>query len=496
MIKRIACCFVVTALLAGFAARAIGQTIRLEAEDAELIGVRAIRPGQPTSAATTTPTTATSSAPATAPVRRNFSGKGFVTGFETSAGQLIVHIRDAKPGLYSLRFGYTATSAIKQFEVVVNNDLRIYGLLPQTDQTFRPHAAGRVELGAGDNTIRFERGWGYYDLDYIELEPVPLPPPPKHVARTLVDPKATPEARDVFARLCDAYGRETLSGVYSREDAELVRKVSGNLPAIMGGDLMDYSPSRIEYGVEKKNTSEELIALAREGYLLTVSWHWNAPSGLLDKMITGPDGNQVDARWYKGFNTNATTFDLSNAIADERSEDYRLLVRDIDAIAIQLRKFEKAKVPILWRPLHEAEGKWFWWGATGAEPYVKLWRLMHDRLTNHHQLHNLIWVYTGGVDHSWYPGDAFVDVVGIDAYPPDVRDPLSEFWDAVRAQYSDRKLLALSEFGGVPDIERMRRHGVYWSYFTSWTGQSGPAKMKADDLRKIYLSPNVKNRTR
>lgn len=485
-------CFIVTALLASFAARAVGQTIRLEAEDAELIGVQTIRPNDPATAPSTSPTTA----PATVPVRQNFSGRGFVTGFETKADRLVFHIRDAKPGLYSFKFGYTAPSAMKQCEMVLNNDLRVYSLLPKTDTMFRPHSAGRLELVAGENTISFERGWGYYDVDYIELEPTSLPPPPKKPPNKLVDPKATKEARDAFAMLIDRYGKVTLSGVYSPEDAELVRKVSGNVPAIMGGDFMDYSPSRIEHGVKQHDESGELLGQAREGYLLTISWHWNAPSGLLDKMIAGPDGKEVDARWYKGFNTNATTFDVAAALADEKSEDYRLLVRDIDAIAVELRKFADAKVPILWRPLHEAEGKWFWWGAKGAEPYVKLWRLMHDRLTNHHNLHNLTWVYTGGLDYAWYPGDEFVDIVGVDLYPPDVRDPGSEFWDLLRSQYSDRKLLALSEFGGVPDIDRMRRHGVYWSYFASWTGQAGPQKMKAEELKKIYTSGSVENRGR
>jgi mannan endo-1,4-beta-mannosidase len=257
---------------------------------------------------------------------------------------------------------------------------------------------------------------------------------------------------------------------------------------------MDYSPSRLEFGVQIKETSEDIIKLARPGYVLTISWHWNAPSGLLDKMITGPDGKEVDARWYKGFNTNATTFDIAATLADENSLDYKLILRDIDAIAAQIKKFDDAKIPILWRPLHEAEGKWFWWGAKGPEPFVQLWRLMHDRLTNHHNLHNLIWVYTGGIDAAWYPGDEYVDIVGLDAYPPDVRDPLSEFWDSLRMQYGDRKILALSEIGGVPDIDRMRRHGVHWAYFTSWTGGVGPRKMTDEQLRQIYTSQNVTNR--
>ena len=55
-----------------------------------------------------------------------------------------------------------------------------------------------------------------------------------------------------------------------------------------------------------------------------------------------------------------------SALADPAGEDYALLLRDIDAIAVELQKFEDAGVPVIWRPLHEAQGGWFWWGAQGA----------------------------------------------------------------------------------------------------------------------------------
>jgi mannan endo-1,4-beta-mannosidase len=211
-------------------------------------------------------------------------------------------------------------------------------------------------------------------------------------------------------------------------------------------------------------------------------------------MITDDRGRSVDARWYKGFNTNATTFDVAKAMADPNSEDYKLLIADIDAIAQQLRKFDDAHVPILWRPLHEAEGRWFWWGAKGPEPFKQLWRTMFHRLSQHHGLHNLVWVFTGGPEHDWYPGDAYVDIVGVDSYPSDVRDPLSGLWDDLLHQYAGQKLIALTEFGGVPDIERMRRYGVYWAYFTSWTGNQGARGMSLESLKRIYTSSGVSNR--
>lgn len=62
--------------------------------------------------------------------------------------------------------------------------------------------------------------------------------------------------------------------------------------------------------------------------------------------------------WWSGFYTAATTFDLEAALANKTSERYALLIRDIDAIAVQLGRLHKANVPVVWRPLHEAEGGW------------------------------------------------------------------------------------------------------------------------------------------
>jgi len=94
-----------------------------------------------------------------------------------------------------------------------------------------------------------------------------------------------------------------------------------------------------------------------------------------------------------GFMAKDTTFDLAATLASTYSPEYACLLRDLDAIAWQLKKFSEAALPVLWRPLHEADGKWFWWGAKGPEPLKALWRLMFTRFTGRHGLHNLIWVY-------------------------------------------------------------------------------------------------------
>jgi hypothetical protein len=70
--------------------------------------------------------------------------------------------------------------------------------------------------------------------------------------------------------------------------------------------------------------------------------------------------NNDTVPWWKGFYTYGTTFNLTAALADTSSTNYALLISDMDVIARQLLRLQAANVPVLWRPLHEAEGGWFW----------------------------------------------------------------------------------------------------------------------------------------
>jgi len=167
--------------------------------------------------------------------------------------------------------------------------------------------------------------------------------------------------------------------------------------------MMEYSPSRVANGGTTQAV-ESAIEYWDQGGIVTFVWHWNAP----EKYLTGV--------WYSGFYKEHTDIDLKKIMDGDDPEGYDLLIRDIDAIAEQLKRLQDAGVPVLWRPLHEASGGWFWWGNAGAEAYKELYVLLYDRLTNHHGLNNLIWVWNGQ-SADWYPGDDYVDIIGEDIYP-------------------------------------------------------------------------------
>ena len=351
--------------------------------------------------------------------------------------------------------------------------------MPASGGSFDEQVVGTFTLTEGANEIVFRNGWGWYYLDYVRLVPAAVEKP-EAPAAPLVDADATPAAKALHAFLKEIYGKKVLAGQQSLDDIRYVESVTGLSPAVGAFDLMDYSPSRVERGADPSGSVERWIDWAQEGGgIVSLSWHWNAPTGLIDR---------PGQEWWRGFYTDATTFDFSAALDDTTSAEYDLLLRDIDAIAAQLRKFERANQPVLWRPLHEASGGWFWWGAQGAEPFKALWRLVFDRLTQHHGLHNLIWVSTHG-DVDWYPGDAYVDVVGLDIYT-DPSASMSGHWQQAQEQFGGRKIVALSESGTLPDPDKLRAFEIWWSWFSVWSGEF-IRDIDAEVLRRVYRDPDV-----
>jgi mannan endo-1,4-beta-mannosidase len=343
-------------------------------------------------------------------------------------------------------------------------------------------------LSRGENRLVFYGKSAGFELDYVDLKPAEVAPPAKP-PNELSDLEATKQARALFTYLHQQYGNATLAAQQELEDIDYVRSVTGKEPAVGAFDLMEYSPSRRERGADPKQLIERTLGWASRGpAIVSLSWHWNAPTHLFDQA----GGKE----WWRGFYTAATAFDLSAALADTRSEEYRLLLRDLDAIAEELAKYQEAQLPVLWRPLHEAAGGWFWWGAHGAHTFVKLWRLMFDRYVNHHGLHHLIWVYATSDRHidetDWYPGDEYVDIVGVDVYTKPGSSTSAQ-WEGLQRLYGGRKLLAVTESGTPLDPHKARRYAARWSWFSIWSGRF---VRKADQglLKAMYLDADTLTR--
>ena len=284
------------------------------------------------------------------------------------------------------------------------------------------------------------------------------------VSPVLCNPSPSAEAQELMNWMCENYGTRMISGQYLDEgrrgqELEAIAGVTGGLyPAMIGLDMMNYSPSSVSLGA-RPVTVDQALDYWKAGYLVTFCWHWRPDRKYMDTTGTS---------WWGGFYTENTTFSLEKAMNGEDPEGYDLLIRDMDAIAAQLQRLRDADVPVLWRPLHEASGGWFWWGASGAEPYIKLYRLMYDRFTNEFGLNNLIWVWNGQ-NRDWYPGDDVVDIIGEDIYPgKHAHDTQATAFERCLGYTGARKIILLSECGCVPSTIKCVRDNVVWGGWCVW----------------------------
>ena len=401
-----------------------------------------------------------------------FSGTGYVN---FNSGNSVTVQANVPDGLYEMWIGYNSPFGFKGYDFQVDSVTGSNGF-DGNSNLWGTDRAGVFDLTGATNSLRINRGWGYYNVDYFELRPF-TPPALLPITTQLSDPQASLRTQQLMNYLVSQYGQKTLSGQQGNvgsntafPTSDYLAKSGGVVPAIRGSDFIEYSPSRIAHGSNPNGETERIINWAKQtGGIPSMMWHWNAPTDLIDT-----PGHE----WWRGFYTDSTTFDVQAALANPGSPKYNLLVSDIDAIAVQLQKFEDAGVPVIWRPLHEAQGNmpdgaaWFWWGAKGPQAFKDLWHLMYDRLTNVKGLHNLIWEFTSsaaqGNHLDWYPGDDVVDMVGLDVYTDPNSNMNGQWYDTLQF-YNGRKMLALSETGTLPKPADLDKWGINWSYFSPWT---------------------------
>lgn len=345
------------------------------------------------------------------------------------------------------------------------------GTFESNDAGYTDAVVKGVMLKAGTHEIRITKSWGWIMLDKLTVKTdAGISDDVYNVSDQLINPNADAAAQQLFSYLCDSYGKYTLSGQvcdYGLDGAEFkaIHDVTGKYPAICGLDFMDYAPSRTARGA-KGFSVDTALKIHEAGGIVTFCWHWNAP----DKYLK--DGNDANGnpRWWQGFSTANVTFDIDAVMNGKDNEGKALLDADIAEIAKQINILRDAGVPILWRPLHEASGGWFWWGAKGAEPYKQLWKYLYDQLTNQYGCSNLIWVWNGQAAN-WYPGDEYVDVIGEDIYAD------AHSYGAQNAKFAElleypetNKITALTENGVVFDIDSVIASNARWAWFGTWSG--------------------------
>lgn len=398
----------------------------------------------------------------------NASGGKSVGKFENDRSYCQIKINVPSDGIYDIVIRSMGIGGSKENDIYT--DGKKVGTFTSENNIFSDYTVSAVSLTKGDHNIRIITSWGWIELDKITVKTgAKISNSTYNVTSSLVNRNATANTKKLYSFLKDSYGKYVITGQQcdggiNGNEFKAIKNLTGDYPALLGLDLMDYTPSRTAFGASS-SAVEKAIEFANKGGIVTFCWHWNAPTEYLNSTANSSDG------WWGGFYTQSSKFDIAKVMNGQDAKGKKLLDRDIKEIAKQLKRLEKAGVPVIWRPLHEASGGWFWWGAKGSDAYKKLWKYLYKELTNTYGCNNLIWVYNGQ-SADWYPGDEYVDIVGEDIYPGNhVYDPqVSRFKQAINYG-SKTKITALTENGCIFDIDSAVSINALWSWFMTWGGE-------------------------
>ena len=283
---------------------------------------------------------------------------------------------------------------------------------------------------------------------------------------TLSNPRATDGAKALYDFICENFGRKIISAVqecpgrrHHNLETDYLYKTLGVLPAMRGLDFIhdDYD------GVVMRAKEWHL-----RGGLVTICWH------------TGIIGNT-----YPASKEELPDFDR---LLTPGTEENSMMISRWRRAASALGELKSLGIPVLWRPFHEFDGGWFWWGKGGAEVFKRLWITMYETFTREYSLDNLVWVlgYSGEVRPGWYPGDEYCDVAGSDNY-----DGTTNLAAWKRLKEITARPLAFHEVGKLNPISRFEEDGCLWSWFMNWHTsyliQDNPPEL----LKDVYSSQKV-----
>jgi len=258
-------------------------------------------------------------------------------------------------------------------------------------------------------------------------------------------------AEIIFNYFQNIYKTKTLAGYNVYPHTPDIYEQTGKHGAIWARDLK-------WFGDVEKNIKH----VKDNGYILSIHWHWFFNN---------------ESAWIK---KRKIPVDISKMITGGTPENIQMFL-ELAKVADTLERFRDAGVPILWRPLHETDGDWFWWSdIKNPENTVKLWHIMYDYMTNQRQLNNLIWVYSASIKQqtiakrkTFYPGSDYVDISGIDIYHVDIKKDKDKYnnYHKIMTEVSPGKMLALGEADAIPNPNFYNDSNNHrWLYVLPWWG--------------------------
>ena len=248
-----------------------------------------------------------------------------------------------------------------------------------------------------------------------------------------------------------------------------IKDVCGDYPAVMGFDLgkIEHNADKNLDGVPFERMRKEIVAQHERGGIVTLSWHPDNP-------ITSKTAWDASPQTVKGV--------LSGGVQHAKLNSWLQYVADF---INSLKTPSGKKVPVIFRPWHEMNGSWFWWGSKSCTPeeFQQLYRYTFEQLTNKYLCNNIVWAYSPNFQANdneeqylkYYPGDTFVDLMGIDIYDFEHRNDTyqtnlqNELELLTRIATDKNKLAALTETGAqqLPDARWFTQ--VFWQIAQNYT---------------------------
>ncbi|MET7400255.1 glycosyl hydrolase [Dactylosporangium sp. NPDC005572] len=255
-------------------------------------------------------------------------------------------------------------------------------------------------------------------------------------------------------------GQYTITGQHNREPnsdptkwTRVAQQLTGQTPGLWGGDFLFQSADV----AARQTMVSEAIRQWQGGSLVALTWHMCPPTV---GSTCGWDSNGVlahlsDSQW-------------SQLVTDGAALNTAYKNRLNEAVPY-LRQLQNAGVPVLWRPIHEMNEGWSWWGGRpGANGSRKLFQITRDHLTAQ-GLSNLVWVWNvkdvnmGSIGDYW-PGASYVDLATLDMWVK--LAPSASDYQAM-LNVAGGKPIALAEVGQVPSVALLQAQ-PRWTYFMVW----------------------------
>jgi len=292
------------------------------------------------------------------------------------------------------------------------------------------------------------------------------------------NPDASAEARKLLTYLQNLGGQGILSGQLSMlndsvvatdtlvttfRDRYVMRRDGGKLPAVYASNLgdwpMDYQHAIVKLIIDRwKATKGKSVAL--------LCWHTVQPDTNEDlgyaAMSKFSAANPYPAAKIDSILTPGTRLNLEH-------------MRRLKVAGGYLKSLDSAGIPVLWRPFHENNGAFFWWG---QQPRFKeLWAQMYHYYTDSLKLNNLVWVYSMcyfGQGDRWidslYPGHKYVDMLGVDIYKGGFGQDYAPWIYSTLLGKAEGRPIGITENGTMPHVPTLKSTQPKWVLFSTWWG--------------------------